>query len=74
MLSPFVVYRSPERFLSSVPYTLVCLQPYDSPYDDNGKLVQGLKFSKPSNRDINNPLYEATLGNKSGISKVPVKL
>ena len=39
------------------------LQPYDSPYDDNGKLVQGLKFSKPSNRDINNPLYEATLGN-----------
>ena len=39
------------------------LQPYDSPYKDDGTLREKLTYSKISGRDNNNPLYEATLGN-----------
>ena len=43
-------------------YTI--LQPYDTPYNDDGTLRKRLSFSKNSNlREANNPLYEATLGN-----------
>lgn len=43
-------------------YTI--LQPYDTPYNDDGTLQEKLKFSRNSNdRDAKNPLYEATLGN-----------
>ena len=43
-------------------YTI--LQPYDTPYNDDGRLRKRLSFSKNSNlREANNPLYEATLGN-----------
>lgn len=43
-------------------YTI--LQPYDTPYNDDGTLRTGLKFSQVSGgRTANNPLYEATLGN-----------
>ena len=43
-------------------YTI--LQPYDSPYDDDGTMQNRLKFSVDNNRNqANNPLYEATLGN-----------
>ena len=38
------------------------LQPYDTPYEDDGTLVKQLDFSKDSKgREANNPLYEATL-------------
>ena len=43
-------------------YTI--LQPYDTPYNDNGTLKENLKFSQVSGgRVAKNPLYEATLGN-----------
>ena len=43
-------------------YTI--LQPYDSPYNDDGTLRRQLKFSQNSSGETaNNPLYEATLGN-----------
>ena len=39
------------------------LMPYDTPYE-NGVLTQKLYYSRnSSNRYVNNPLYEATLGN-----------
>lgn len=42
------------------------LQPYDTPYNNDGTLIHELKFSKTtSGRSANNPLYEATLGNYS---------
>lgn len=40
-----------------------CLMPYDTPYED-GVLTQKLNYSvSNNNRTLNNPLYEATLGN-----------
>ena len=43
-------------------YTI--LQPYDTPYNDDGTLKENLKFSQDSGkRQAKNPLYEATLGN-----------
>ena len=43
-------------------YTI--LQPYDTPYNDDGTLKEDLKFSQDSGkRQAKNPLYEATLGN-----------
>ncbi|WP_297152547.1 SusC/RagA family TonB-linked outer membrane protein [uncultured Prevotella sp.] len=39
-----------------------CLMPYDTPYD-NGVLTKSLGFSQNGGRYLNNPLYEATLGN-----------
>lgn len=40
-----------------------CLMPYDAPYED-GVLTQKLNYSvSNNNRTLNNPLYEATLGN-----------
>ena len=40
-----------------------CLMPYDTPYED-GVLTQKLNYSvSNNNRILNNPLYEATLGN-----------
>lgn len=39
------------------------LQPYDTPYEDNGELKQQLEFSKVGVKSANNPLYEATLSN-----------
>ena len=42
------------------------LQPYDRPYDKNGKVIEGtLEFSTIPHRDtkLNNPLYEALLNN-----------
>lgn len=40
-----------------------CLQPYETPYDADGKLRKTLLYSKNSGRTNNNPLYEATLAN-----------
>lgn len=38
------------------------LQPYDTPYEDDGTLKKGLRFSENSRgARANNPLYEATL-------------
>lgn len=38
------------------------LEPYDTPYEDDGTLKKALTFSQTSNgRTANNPLYEATL-------------
>ena len=38
------------------------LQPYDTPYEDDGTLKKGLRFSENSRGTrANNPLYEATL-------------
>ena len=39
------------------------LQPYDTPYEDNGTLKKTLPFSTSGTRTANNPLYEATLHN-----------
>lgn len=40
------------------------LEPYDTPYEDDGTLKQKLQFSQlSSGRTANNPLYEATLAN-----------
>ena len=40
------------------------MQPYETPYEDDGTLKQKMSYSQsPSSRTSNNPLYEATLGN-----------
>ena len=40
------------------------MQPYETPYEDDGTLKQKMSYSlSPSSRTSNNPLYEATLGN-----------
>ena len=45
-------------------YTI--MEPYDTPYNNDGTLKEGLTFSLVnSGRDAKNPLYEATLGSYS---------
>lgn len=41
-------------------YTI--LQPYDTPYDSNGVLMEELAYSEANGGSAKNPLYEATLG------------
>ncbi|WP_294469803.1 SusC/RagA family TonB-linked outer membrane protein [uncultured Bacteroides sp.] len=39
------------------------LQPYETPYQDNGTLVTSLFYSNKGGSSVKNPLYEATLKN-----------